>query len=285
MTPARAVELIGGCLCRDRQAWKTIRRRAASLLSMPVVKHWLVAHFVGFSEKRLRVAGGDIRFVAGRDDYVAGRPGGVDRLGRFEAPLMEAFLESLRPESIVFDVGGGIGLYALVASQRTSAPVYVFEPNPVCALYLRRNLNGRRYRLIRKCVGAVDDDQTVTLDRFCDEHRLAPTHVKMDIEGHEIQALKGMRQVLRTHRPMLFVEFHRRLILQRLGLGEEAVQQFFATLQELGYTLGYNGHHYAMHTSPERSYNFEWSDRAPNLVNVAVIARPERAGKEQRSAT
>ena len=182
---------------------------------MPLVNQALTAHFLGFSRKRLRILDQEIRVLAPRDDYLQGRPGGVDREGRFEAPLAEQFLHSLDEESLVFDIGSGIGFYAMLASWRMRQPIYAFEPDEVSALYLRRNLKGRRYQLIRKCVGAVDDDQTVTLDRFCDEHCLAPTHVKMDIEGHEIQALNGMRQVLRTHRPMLFVEFHRRLILQR----------------------------------------------------------------------
>lgn len=55
----------------------------------------------------------------------------------------------------------------------------------------------------------VIDVATATLDDFLAERTLSPDFIKIDIEGAEIVALKGMSECLRRHRPTLMVEVTR----------------------------------------------------------------------------
>lgn len=48
--------------------------------------------------------------------------------------------------------------------------------------------------------------EVTTLDAVCRERGLAPAFVKIDIEGAEYAALQGMAEVLRTQRPIVFIE-------------------------------------------------------------------------------
>ncbi len=49
----------------------------------------------------------------------------------------------------------------------------------------------------------------LTLDEDIAEHHLSPPDlIKIDIEGMELSALRGMRRTLTDHRPFLFIEMH-----------------------------------------------------------------------------
>jgi FkbM family methyltransferase len=48
--------------------------------------------------------------------------------------------------------------------------------------------------------------EVTTLDAACRAHSLTPDFIKIDIEGAEYTALQGMGDVLRTHRPVIFIE-------------------------------------------------------------------------------
>jgi len=60
-------------------------------------------------------------------------------------PLLPSFLEQIRNDHLVFDIGGFVGIYAIAAARRASREqVVVFEPAPASPTLLRRHclLNG-----------------------------------------------------------------------------------------------------------------------------------------------
>lgn len=48
--------------------------------------------------------------------------------------------------------------------------------------------------------------ETTDLDSFCEENRFEPSLIKLDLEGAEIQALKGAKKILKKSHPFLIVE-------------------------------------------------------------------------------
>ena len=48
----------------------------------------------------------------------------------------------------------------------------------------------------------------ISIDGFCRDENLIPDLIKMDIEGAEVDALRGAREILQKHRPIIFLSVH-----------------------------------------------------------------------------
>jgi FkbM family methyltransferase len=150
----------------------------------------------------------------------------------YERPLIEWLKATLRPDDVFWDVGANIGAISLVAAPRCRR-VVAFEPDPRSVQRLTRNLsvnsisnvdvisaalaerNGTSVLYQADGVntgmssiaaagsvhhGAVDV-RTLTADDFLDARSdLAPTVMKLDVEGAETHVLAGATRVLGSGR-------------------------------------------------------------------------------------
>ena len=150
----------------------------------------------------------------------------------WEPAETEICKQHIKEGMTVIDAGAYIGYYSLLASKLVGSKgkVYSFEPSPECLALLRKNiqLNGcgnvevfgaaasdrsggatfylSPYNLSGSTMfdnysGRVKDPQievpTVTLDEVIGDERV--DFVKMDIEGGETQALRGMTNIIRKN--------------------------------------------------------------------------------------
>ena len=174
--------------------------------------------------------------------------------GTYEREQTRLFERLVRPGDTVLDVGAHVGYYTLLASVLVgdSGRVHAFEPNPRNAEFLRRHLLANRRRNVRVEQLAVSDRagaarfdfgtgsgtghladggalevHTVRLDDYCAERGLAPSAIKIDVEGAETFVLDGARETLRRHRPVIFLSTH----------GTEVHRACLALLRGLGYRV------------------------------------------------
>lgn len=150
--------------------------------------------------------------------------------------ILQDFIE---PDDNVLDIGANIGYYVLITASVTSGTIYAVEPAPDNVSLLERNidLNGRAnveieqvalsdevgtsklytgsasnlYSLHKKDDRATTDFievETTTVDRFLAGKE--PIHlVRMDIEGHEVRVVDGMKGLLSSGElRKMFVEIH-----------------------------------------------------------------------------
>lgn len=138
----------------------------------------------------------------------------------------------LRRGDLFVDVGANIAVYSLWASEIVGVDVVAFEPSSVTHGRAVENveLNGLadRIRVERKAVGS--DRSTVRLSTGLDavnqvvdgagidseaveqttlDHELgprAPAIIKIDVEGRELDVLRGACKVIGRHRPALIIE-------------------------------------------------------------------------------
>jgi FkbM family methyltransferase len=175
------------------------------------------------------------------------------------------WVDLCRGKRTVLDIGAHIGLYALAACRRSAGTVYAFEPSEGNQGYLRRHAayNGlRNMVVVPALVGEADREavffesrepdamnsivpakrtaarrevrrRQVTLDAFCAENGLAPELVKMDVEGAELNAFLGAREVFRRHRPVIILSAHPSRI-EALGQRTEDLERI---IDELGYEV------------------------------------------------
>lgn len=138
----------------------------------------------------------------------------------------------LRPGARVFEIGGHHGCTAVVLA-RTVGPqgrVVVCEPVPGNVAIIREQirLNGLdNVVVVAEAIGAATGSVTVrdtsngavstagsgvavpltTIDALVERTGIVPDLIKIDVEGYEIDVLRGAARTLR-HRPALQVEVH-----------------------------------------------------------------------------
>lgn len=187
------------------------------------------------------------------------------RMGHdYEAPETRVFHEHLRPGMTVFDLGANIGYYAALASRLVgpTGRVCAFEPDPANLALLHRNLaaNGcanvsvfpyavaerlgyaelfmdasspaaHSIALPPPSASASRRVVTVPLDGLFPPE-VCPDLVKMDIEGAELAALRGMPRMLADRRLKVVVLECLPSILARMGI---ARSELAAPLEAAGF--------------------------------------------------
>jgi FkbM family methyltransferase len=167
-----------------------------------------------------------------------------------------AFRAASTPGGTALDVGANVGAYALLfgAWVGPGGRVYAFEPSPGAYDGLRRHvaLNGLAdvVRPVRAAVsdvegraalagadqqgtsrlaqpdkGATEMVETMTIDGFCAREGIVPTLIKIDVEGWELEALRGARRTIARGGDglALFVEMHPTVWRER-GLSADEVR-------------------------------------------------------------
>lgn len=136
-------------------------------------------------------------------------------LGLYEAELNRHLRAIARPGYRSFDIGGQYGYDALILAKLTGAAVCSVEVDPLLAAEIRENAaaNPRLPSIVVETafVGASVGDGHVTIDALAERH-FVPDLLKLDIEGGEVDALRGATRVLGERRPAILLEVHGREI-------------------------------------------------------------------------
>lgn len=127
-----------------------------------------------------------------------------------ERPVIEDFVDELRETDVVFDVGADLGLYTCISATRGATTV-AFEPLPDRRGKLRANLdqNGCKdlvqvlpYALLNHEISEwlareFPAVQAAVGDELVERGSIPqPNVLKIDVEGGELPAVRGMRRVL-----------------------------------------------------------------------------------------
>jgi len=112
----------------------------------------------------------------------------------------------------VIDCGGYTGDTAELFIEKGATDVCVFEPDKVVFKKLSENLCVYRQPSIFMfplAVSDIIDNSIVTIDSVV--RNLAPTFIKMDIEGDELRALKGAKNTIKRYAPDLAICVYHRI--------------------------------------------------------------------------
>jgi len=174
-------------------------------------------------------------------------------LGSYEMNKRLAFEAEIEPGTVIYDIGANVGYFSLLAAVLTGkeGKVFAFEPLPRNIEFLRKHIELNKMAQISVIEAAVSDHsgeayfdlgassamghlseagemrvRMVCLDEMLDKGELLPPdYIKLDVEGAEYEALQGARHLLKTHRPVLFLDTHNR----------NAHHLTIALLEEMGY--------------------------------------------------
>ena len=209
---------------------------------------------------------------------------GIIRSGMFEPETVRAFAALLSPGMTVMDIGANVGQFTLVAAGRVgpNGRVHAFEPTPELATHILSNLelNGLENVTVNEIavsevagramlhfaepgdpgensiVNLVPGSQalevsTITLDGYVASRGIGRVDViKMDIEGAEMPALRGARDLLSgDDSPVLVLECHPKT----LAFTGQSPDDMLRLLDSYGYSL-YPIAVYSKHT-PDPYFN------------------------------
>ena len=187
-------------------------------------------------------------------------------LGQYEATVANA-VAALDVGWCFVDVGANCGLFSIMASKRVgrNGLVVAFEPCDTTFAHLKRNLrlNGTRNVIARKCavsssagsarfdtstaghtgrysMATPDADTSVVVacsriertDRIGRTIGDRPTMVKIDVEGFEVSALRGMIEIISRPQTRTVIVEVDAANLRRFG---ESADTLYDILEELGF--------------------------------------------------
>lgn len=164
-------------------------------------------------------------------------------LGTSEPHVQELLRELLGPGDVFYDIGANVGFLTVLGARRVgpAGRVYAFEPVPENVEAIHHNVRMSQWQhveVLAAAAGARPGRATMALggepfwsrltafgtppgsrgtitvrclavDDLVEQGRIAPPHVvKIDVEGAEVDVLRGMARTLRTARPVVVCEVH-----------------------------------------------------------------------------
>ena len=145
----------------------------------------------------------------------------------------------LKPGMRAMDVGANVGVYTVAMAKAVggSGHVWAFEPTPATAECLQHSLDANEFdnvTLVRAAVSERAGSMDFSLSRYAEENSVAKMGtvgegvlrvatvtldqmaadrgctnidlVKLDVEGHEFEVIRGATEFLRTNSPLLMFE-------------------------------------------------------------------------------
>lgn len=162
-------------------------------------------------------------------------------------PECTKYLQSiLKPEWTVLEAGAHIGYYALMEARQVKQ-VYCVEPDPKSYDTLNKNIQLNGYTNIRAypfAFGVHRQTAFFNTNLYSNLHRIEPSPkpssalvpmvtvdqflneapidlLRMDVEGYELEILKGTEDTVKRNRLGMFIEVHRDLLRDYDGSLEE----------------------------------------------------------------
>jgi len=197
-------------------------------------------------------------------------------LGTYEdSQVTETFYSWLRPDAIFYDLGANVGFYALMANRVISTgKIYCFEPMPslrsIFEQHIALNKKHIQHNNIEILPFAISDQQKeirfsinskwqdgntyissseaytgaedtiivkcYSIDELVKQGFKAPGIMKIDVEGAELDVLKGAAETLKKYKPHIILATHD---WHLPGVKDQCL----LFLRDLGYTVKKTSHH------------------------------------------
>jgi FkbM family methyltransferase len=183
-------------------------------------------------------------------------------VGLFQEAETKLFSQMLHPGSTFVDVGAYVGYFTILASRMVGSAghVYAFEPDPLAFSYLEKNIEFNDCSNATPVNKAVADTvataalirdpkgpetfvtygpspaqamlvETITLDALFESQRWPAIDViKMNIEGSELQALRGMTETSQRNPELKLVMEFNPSAMSRGDVSHQALTDALANL-------------------------------------------------------
>ncbi len=196
---------------------------------------------------------------------------------------MDYFLGRLKSKEIFYDVGAFHGAYSTISKLKLQSgiSVHAFEPLAKNFQAFRRICELNAFTDFKINPLAVGDGSSVTgnmneqdamlrlgdtkaltpmvfpsvsLDEYIASGNPVPTIIKIDVEGFELQVLRGGQSCLREHHPRLWLEIHPGFLAGQKKSADDVLN----LLREIGYAISFFDDY---HSSAAKVSYHVWCER------------------------
>jgi hypothetical protein len=141
-------------------------------------------------------------------------------VGNFERWKQDFIARLLREGDVFYDLGAHVGFFTLLGAKLvgSTGKVISVEPMPGNLIHLRAHIRVNHFEDRVRVIEAAASDVTgqarfkmhekTPMGRLDDSGDIAPSVVKMDIEGAEPEALLGMRNLVLAAKPIMVISPH-----------------------------------------------------------------------------
>lgn len=226
--------------------------------------------------------------------------------GQFEENIANLIGNMVQEYTVFVDLGANIGYFTLLAAKKCSrGKVISFEPIGQLYEQLLRNIHENKLTNVMPVQAAVGDARGNSIMYISGEHNMGmsslrapenysgrtesvklerleewwaesnlpkPDIIKIDVEGSELSALKGMIALLNQHKPSIIIELNP-ATLSYFNLHTSDILNFLTKLDYLAYEITSKGllKKYGMHP-PETETNlvFVHPAREPEIRSLLI---------------
>lgn len=175
--------------------------------------------------------------------------------GIYEKDIVDDIYNELDNTKVMLDIGSNIGQHSLILSSYCKK-IYAFEPIPKVYNQFRRSIAKNNIQNIETFNIGISNRQETKEFNFIEDHAGAssfidrsndhthkitvPTNtlqnilgntsfdvMKIDVEGYEAVVILGNKEIILKNRPVIFVEYDRKWILEEGSHTPEELYRFF----------------------------------------------------------
>jgi FkbM family methyltransferase len=189
--------------------------------------------------------------------FQEGNPAATDTGPMGMVQEMKAFIRITEPLRNLVDAGALFGVFSLVFTRHRDATAYAIEPSGLAFDGLLANVHANPDRSIvpiKKLAGELTGDlvecgpewKHIVTNRFPDGRKgwykataiddmeiPSCDCIKVDVEGFEVQTLRGARKTIAGFRPIIFLECH----FSVLGVNGESPASLFNLIRDMRYRV------------------------------------------------
>ena len=178
----------------------------------------------------------------------------------YEEELKADIVQYLPRNGVFFDVGANIGIISFfIRKFYPDVSIHAFEPGKTVSRCIEKTLEFNKTKkfvlvkkgiadhkgvaeffidpkstggssITRKHVGKNNNNieriELISLDEYVLENGIVPSLIKVDVEGAENLVIKGARNLIQKHRPVLIIECDNKNILSNLQLWSEVFEGY-----------------------------------------------------------
>jgi len=177
----------------------------------------------------------------------------------YESPVTHLFENIVKEGDVIYDIGAHVGYFTLLFSVLVGnkGKVVAFEPNKKNLEILKRHLKINRCKNVIVVDKAVSDKTGITffdtgdgswtgkisltgeyevevvkLDDFISKN-LIPSVIKIDVEGEELNVLRGAKNLLEKYKPTIFLSTHSQELYEKCSVFLKSLNYEIHTIETM----------------------------------------------------